>query len=153
MGKTHNTFDWRIYEKLLLCLASGICLGLILWIGMILAWNGFSYPDQEIDPFYPRLFLVSLILFSLILSYKYPGFFVLPIWGLSVVIFYYELTSSIDFIWQRNDITSPYYAPDTTWDHYLNSFTIAILTVTLISIGGLIRPVLFYFKVFWGEKS
>ena len=78
-------YKWLIYEKFLLSLASGICLGLILWIGMILAWNGFSYPDQEIDPLYPRLILGLAILVSLLVPYKYPGLFVLPIWVLSLV--------------------------------------------------------------------
>lgn len=147
LDKKYKSYKWRIYEKLFLCLASGICWGLIIWIGVVLVWNGFSYPEQEITPFYPRLVFGSLVLFFFVSPYFYPGVYVLPIWILSLIIFYFQLSSEIGSIYERHDISSPHYAPDTTWDLYNNSFDIFILAMIFISLLILFRPAMLYFRI------
>lgn len=144
MNKKHKSYAWRIYEKLLLCLASGICWSLVIWVVMILAWNGFSYPEQKIDPFFPRLIFGTITLFFLVVPYYYPGLFILPGWGASLIVFYFQVTSEINFISARSDINSIYYAPDSQWDFYVNWFDIFIIAITLIFLIILLRPALFY---------
>lgn len=152
MSKTPENYHWRIYEKILLCLVSGIFIGLTMWLGMLLLWNAFSYPDQTIAPFFPRLIFGFALLSSLILPYLYPKLYILPVWVLSVVMVYFQSSFIIGSIMERHDISSPFYAPDVTaWYDQSYLFSVLILTTLILSTCGLLRPALFYVRNIWGK--